>query len=186
MSACQEALEENLCQTMCLIRYGQLTATGTKSYKIYRQIFTDIENQHIQPDSKSVHYLAAYHNLVNAACSGELVIGEETPDLEGLEELIREAGILGECPVLQAILGEQLQQVSPEKQGEPVEEFVVNLVTTQQFLAKETLLNSLINQFDDVNEGEGLQIIYKLTQEGRIAILDPSVPPEAQLVCLPQ
>ncbi|PSO84639.1 MAG: KAP family P-loop domain-containing protein, partial [Cyanobacteria bacterium QS_5_48_63] len=70
-------------------------------YKLYQQIFSNSSHPHITPDLKSVHYLATYHQLVNSTRSGELVVGDKTPDIKELKSLVRESKILEECSLLQ-------------------------------------------------------------------------------------
>ncbi|MFM6820262.1 MAG: ATP-binding protein, partial [Dolichospermum sp.] len=75
MNACQTVLQKNLCQTMYLIRGGDLGKPNMAGNQLYRQIFTDTNHVHIKPSLQSIHYLATYQSLVNSAKSQELVIG---------------------------------------------------------------------------------------------------------------
>ncbi|MFM6619239.1 MAG: ATP-binding protein, partial [Dolichospermum sp.] len=75
MNACQIVIQKNLCQTMYLIRAGDLGRPNLAGNQLYRQIFTDTNHVHIKPSLQSIHYLATYQSLVNSAKSQELVIG---------------------------------------------------------------------------------------------------------------
>ncbi len=77
MRACHKLVQKNLCETLYLIRAEGVGRQGTKGNKIYTEIFTDSKHHRIEPDLSSVHYLATYHNLVNAACASELIVGDK-------------------------------------------------------------------------------------------------------------
>lgn len=187
MNSCLKAVTQNICQTMYLIRAESLGSTNNQGYKRYTQIFTGSPHRHIRPNLTSVHYLATYHSLVNAACSRELVVGDKTPNLKELEALIRQSKILHDCPLLQdlGIVAHRppsvIKQVLPLQ---PVAEFLLNLVKTQQFLGRQTLIENVLNRFSQVNESQVEQLIHQLCQTRQIQLLDPNAKPEAQLICL--
>ena len=187
MKSCQNAIAQNMCQTMYLIRAEGLGSTRNQGYKLCTQLFTGSPHRHIIPNLISVHYLTTYHSLVNAACSNELVVGDKIPSLKELKVLIRQSGISDDCSLLQdlGIVANKppniIQLVLPL---EPVEEFILNLVRTQQFLGRQTLIQNALTRFSQVNETQVEQLIQQLCQTKQIQLLDPNAKPEAQLVCL--
>ncbi|MDB9475320.1 ATP-binding protein [Dolichospermum circinale] len=188
MNACQTVIQKNLCQTMYLIRGGDLGKPNLAGNKLYRQIFTDTNHVHIKPSLQSIHYLATYQSLVNSAKSQELVIGGKTINLQELETLINESEILNQCTLLQDLGIVSKPNPKPNgKEGEdlrPVKDFLLNLVKTQHLLGKPTLIDNAISNFSTVNEAQINVLIQQLCEENKIQILDPKAKPEAQLICL--
>ncbi|MUL37547.1 ATP-binding protein [Gloeocapsopsis dulcis] len=188
MNGCHKAVERKLCQTMFLIRAEKLGSKKTQGYQTYKQIFVGSPHCHIVPDLTSVHYLATYHSLVNAVSSRELVIRDKIPDLNELQAFVRDSQVLKNCTLLQVlgILAKQLSTPNPELDFEPVTEFIMNLVTTQQFLGRNTLVQNALDRFSSlpVDEIQIEQLMHKLCQENKVQILDPNAKPEAQLICL--
>ena len=187
MSSCQRAVKQNMCQTLQLIRAEGLGKHSNHGYKCYAQTFTGSPHRHITPSLTSVHYLATYHSLVNAACSRELVIGDKTPSLKELQSLIRQSKILDDCPLLQdlGVVDHKppniVEQVLPMQ---PIEKFLLSLVKTQQFLGRQTLIQNALVQFSQANQAQVERAIQQLCQTKQIQLLDPNAKPEAQLVCL--
>lgn len=187
MNSCQKAVTQNMCQTLYLIRAESLGSTNNQGYKRYKQIFTGSPHRHIRPNLTSVQYLATYHSLVNAACSKELVVGDKTPNLKELEALIRQSKILDDCPLLQDLVivnhrpPSNIEQVLPLQ---PVKEFLLNLVKTQQFVGRQTLIQNALTRFSQVNESQVEQLIQQMCQAKQIQLIDPNAKPEAQLICL--
>jgi hypothetical protein len=190
MNACQTVLQKNLCQTMYLIRGGDLGKPNMAGNQLYRQIFTDTNHVHIKPSLQSIHYLATYQSLVNSAKSQELVIRKETINLQRLETLINESEILHKCTLLQDLGIVSKPKPEPETNGKegkdlrPVKNFLLNLVKTQHLLGKPTLIDNAISNFPTVNEAQINVLIQQLCEENKIQILDPKAKPEAQLICL--
>jgi len=185
MDCCQKTLRQNLCQTLYLIRAEGLGRPTNKGYKLWQKIFTDSPHIHLKPELKSVHYLATYHSLVNAACSGELVVGNTTPNLEQLQALIRDSQVLHGCPLLQDLgIVPQTDAIEKEVDAQQVKELLLNLVKTQQFMGRQTLIKNARSEFDEVSDIQVEQVIQQLCQEQRVQILDPNAKPEEQLVCL--
>ena len=181
MNACQIAIQKNLCQTMYLIRGGDLGKPNMAGNQLYRQIFTDTNHVHIKPSLQSIHYLATYQSLVNSAKSQELVIGGKTINLQRLETLINESEILNQCTLLQDL---GIVPPGPDPKPLPVKDFLFNLVKTQHLLGKPTLIDNAISNFPTVNEAQINVLIQQLCQENKIQILNPKAKPEAQLICL--
>jgi GTPase SAR1 family protein len=188
MNACQRALDKNSCHILQLIRGVGVGNPKLAGNQIYRQIFTGTHHRHIKPTLSSVHYLATYHSLVNAALAGELVIVGKTLTLKELEALIRQSEILNKCTLLQ-----DLEIVSKKKNGgdngdagdklQNVNEFLLNLVKTQGYMARKVLIENTIRQFSGIPQSQVDNLIQQLCQANKAQIIDPNVPPEAQLIC---
>ena len=196
MEACQKAVNQNPSQTLLLIRAEGMGNQNNVGYKRYTQIFTGSPHRRITPNLISVHYLATYHNLVKDAREGDLVVSGKTLGLKNLQALIRESKVLYDCPLLQdleiiACTGEMTRGSDGNGRSggnnaykQQLKDFLLNLVTTQHFLGRPTLIQNALNQFSQVNKSQVDQLIQHLCQEKRIQILDPNAKPEAQLVCL--
>jgi hypothetical protein len=185
MNACQTVLQKNLCQTMYLIRGGDLGKPNMAGNQLYRQIFTDTNHVHIKPSLQSIHYLATYQSLVNSAKSQELVIGGQTINLQRLETLINESEILNQCTLLQD-LG-IVSKPNPKPNGKdlrPVKNFLLNLVKTQGYMGVATLISQASNQFCDVKETEIRSLIEQLYQENKVKTVNPEAKLSEQLICL--
>jgi hypothetical protein len=188
MNACQTVLQKNLCQTMYLIRGGDLGKPNMAGNQLYRQIFTDTNHVHIKPSLQSIHYLATYQSLVNSAKSQELVIGGKTINLQELETLINEYEILNQCTLLQDLGIVSKPNPKPNgKEGKdlrPVKNFLLNLVKTQAFMGVPTLISQAVSQFPDVKETDIQHLIDLLCQEKKVKIMNPKAKLPDQLICL--
>ena len=180
MKCCQKTIEVELCQQLYLIRQSGLGNAKNKGYKLYKQLFTGTKHIHISPSLESVRYLATYHKLVNAAAAGELVVGDRSPDLAELQNLVRQTKILHDCTLLQElgmIPGQKSQQgdrVSQKnKQLSQAKQFMLSLVETQQTLGRSILENNLLNFDMRLDEETINQLIEELVAEQKIQILDP-------------
>jgi hypothetical protein len=190
MNACQTAIQKNLCQTMYLIRGGDLGKPNLAGNQLYRQIFTDTNHVHIKPNLQSIHYLATYQSLVNSAKSQDLVIGGKSITVQKLEALIRESQLLHKCTLLQNlnIVSKQEKESVPNgkdrKDLRPVKDFLFNLVTTQQFMGVPTLISQAANQFSDTQETDIQHLIDLLCQEKKVKLINPKAKLPDQLICL--
>ncbi|AFW93396.1 hypothetical protein ANA_C10597 [Anabaena sp. 90] len=190
MNACQTVIQKNLCQTMYLIRGGDLGKPNLAGNQLYRQIFTDTNHVHIKPSLQSIHYLATYQSLVNSAKSQELVIGGKTINLQRLETLINESEILHKCTLLQdlGIVSKQEKQSDTNgkvrKDLRPVKDFLLNLVKTQGYMGLATLISQASSQFSDVKETEIRSLIEQLYQEKKVETVNPEAKLSEQLICL--
>ncbi|MFN6324904.1 MAG: ATP-binding protein [Aphanizomenon sp.] len=188
MNACQTVLQKNLCQTMYLIRGGDLGKPNMAGNQLYRQIFTDTNHVHIKPSLQSIHYLATYQSLVNSAKSQELVIGGKTINLQRLETLINESEILNQCTLLQDLGIVSKPKPKPNgKEGKdlrPVKNFLLNLVKTQGYMGVATLISQAVSQFPDVKETEIRSLIEQLYQENKVKTVNPEAKLSEQLICL--
>jgi hypothetical protein len=198
MKACEKTVKRNLCQTLILIRAEWVGNSGNQGYRIYRGIFSGNRHKHLIPDLVSLHYLATYHSLVNAACAGELVIGDLTPSLADLEGFVRKSKVFEGCLLLRALgVFDGVMPVGISRQrtidfsgrnltegfGE-VKEFLLNLMKTQQMMGRQVLIENAVSQFPLVEGFEVSRLIDRLCEEGLIFVLDPGVSIQAQLVCL--
>ncbi|HEY9811443.1 MAG TPA: AAA family ATPase [Halomicronema sp.] len=187
MKVCQEAIEQNLCDVLQLIRFEGVGNPNNLGYRIYNEIFEDSPHNHFMPDVASVQYLVTYHSLVNDAYSGDLVVGEATPDIKELEMLVRESKVLLGCGLLQDLGVVPVFAIREDNKDEwqPIEEFLLNRVINQQCLARQRLLQETLHQFSYVSEGQVNQLIDILcTENNKVRILDSGAKIEDQLVYL--
>ncbi|MTJ06433.1 ATP-binding protein [Anabaena sp. UHCC 0204] len=184
MKACHKVVQRKLCNTLYLIRAQNVGNTDLVGNKIFTEIFTNSDHRRIQPDLNSVHYLVTYHNLVNAACAGELVVDTKIIKLEELESLIRASEIMRECYLLQE-LGFFTKNPGPddEKYKKMVKEFLFNLVQTNQILGRKLLTDKAEERFNFVKDLNVELLLEELCQENKIKIIPPNEKPEKQSVC---
>lgn len=189
MNACQKAIQQNLCQTLYLIRAGNLGTPKLAGNQLYRQIFTSTNHIHIKPNLSSVHYLATYRNFVNSVEAKELVLADKTITLQELQTLTRECNVLHKCSLLQDLM--IVSKTSEEKDNgngtrdlQPVKNFILNLVKTQSFMGLLTLIKETKAKFSLVSESEIQQLIQELCKEQKVEYFDPKAKPQDQLVCL--
>lgn len=184
MEACRKVVEQNLCQTLYLIRQEGVGNPNNKGYKLYAQIFTGSTHRRITPNALSVQYLVTYYDLVKDSREGDLVVKGEIFGLKNLQTLIRESKVLDDCPLLQDLGIVRGSSRPPEQSLQPVKDFLLNFVISQQFLGRPTLIENTSNQFPEVDKAKIDQLIDKLCQQNKIKILGPKAKPDAQLVCL--
>ncbi|NMG09047.1 ATP-binding protein [Brasilonema sp. UFV-L1] len=200
MKACQNVIENNPSLTLYLIRLEALGDKKNKGYKLFTQIFTGSRHRHITPDINSVHYLATYNNLVKDAREGDLVIGGKTFGLKALQAFIRDSKVFDDCSLLKDLgvikrtddmnrskddtAKTNGKSVKPLKEEIEAKGFVLDLVTTQQFMGREILIQNAHSQFPMLSQSQITQLIQQLCQEKQVQILDPTAKPEAQLICL--
>jgi len=179
MKACQAVLNRKHCQVLYLIRNAQLGKT--MGYKIYAKIFNKPENYHLKPTLESIHYLATYHNLVNAAMANELVVEGIVVNLQELQSLIRESEILQSCSLLHD-LG-IISSSEKKEELKAMEELLFNLVKTQSFMARKALVENVKHQFPASDRSQINLLIQQLFEEKKIKIIKPKGTIEEQLVC---
>jgi AAA ATPase domain len=181
MNACQKAIDRNLCQNLHLIRAASVGDKKLAGHKIYRQIFTGSPHRHIQPNLESVHYLAAYQNLVNASLANELVVAGKTIIRQELDSLICQTDIFKGCNLLQ-----ELGIVSGNKIKEPdllfVKDFLLNLIVTQGVMGLPKFIQEAC-EFGQVNEPIVEKLVHQLCVERKIRIVNPKEKREEQSVC---
>jgi hypothetical protein len=185
LKGCEEALSNQLCQSLQLIRAEGVGSPSNRGYQLYTEIFGQPQNNHFMSDLTSVQYLATHHALVNDALSGELVVGEETPNGTRLESLVRQTGVLQDCPLLQQLGFFEItsSQDSAEQSLQAIEDFMINRVLNQQCMAIQQLIEEAIAQFGGASKQQVHQLIQSLSLSDRpLQILDPNVPLEEQLI----
>ena len=190
MNACQKAVKSNLCQTLYLIRAAGVGNSRLAGNRIYKQIFTGSQHHHITPTLSSVHDLATYHSLVNAALANELVVAGKTLSLQELEALVCETKSLHKCSLLQ-----DLKIIPKENDGgnsngheevdlQEVKQFLLNVVITQQFMGLQALVEQACSKFSQVVEAQIDQVIQQLCNENKVQILDRKAKRESQFILL--
>ncbi len=214
MEACGKEVKKNPSLSLRLIRAEGLGSSNNKGYKRYTDIFTGSCHHRITPNLTSVHYLATYHGLVKDAREGDLVIGGKTLGFKNLQALTRESEIWQDCPLLEDLgivnnssdtspsqknnvntktrgkedfenqLLKRIKVVQPEKELMEAKEFLLNLIKTQHFMGKQTLVQNAQSQFSRLSASQIEELIQQLCQEKHIEILDPNAKPESQLICL--
>lgn len=184
MNACQKVVQNELCDTLYLIRAMDVGKPNLTGNQIYRQIFKDSKHHHIKPVLSSLHSLATYHSLVNSVGSNELVIAGKTINLDQLESLVQKSDIFRNCTLLQE-LG-VIKKTSPQPEeidAQEVNQFLLSLVKTQGFMGKNTLIKNTISKFSEFNEAKIDQLIQQLIKSQKIKIVNPDAPAKDHLVC---
>ncbi|HAX74435.1 MAG TPA: KAP family P-loop domain-containing protein [Cyanobacteria bacterium UBA11372] len=183
MNACQKAIDNNLCQNIQLIRAASVGDKKLAGNKIYRQIFTGSPHRHIQPNLESVHYFAAYQNLVNASLANELVVAGKTINRQELDSLIRKTDILKGCNLLQELgIAEFSKIKAPDMLS--VKELLLNLIVTQGMMGLPKFIKEGCEfGYGQVDEPLAEKLVHQLCVERKIRIVNPKEKREEQLVC---
>ncbi|MBA3923235.1 MAG: ATP-binding protein, partial [Nostocaceae cyanobacterium] len=187
MSACQKALDNDQYQILQLVRAGDVGNPKLAGNQIFRQIFTHTQHHHIRPNLSSVHYLVTYHNLVNSAMADELVVAGKSINLKELQDLIRQCQIFQDCFLLQElkIVSSDSTKLNPDTLDlQPIKNYLLNLVITQQFMGRKALTQNAREQFVQISESQIQQLLYQLCEENKVKIINPKAKPEAQTICL--
>ena len=185
MNACQKVVQNELCDTLYLIRAMDVGKPNLTGNQIYRQIFQGSKHHHIKPVLSSLHTLATYHSLVNSVGSNELVIAGKTINLDQLESLVRKCDIFRNCTLLQE-LELVKKSISPDPENidlQAVNKFLLSLVKTQGFMGKNTLIQNTISKFSQLTESKIDQLIQQLIKAQKIKIVNPDAPAKDHLVC---
>ncbi|MDZ8050686.1 MAG: ATP-binding protein [Aulosira sp. ZfuVER01] len=182
MEACKKAIKKDPSLTLYLIRAEGLGDSKNKGHKVFVEIFTESPHKHIKPNLISVHFLETYQSLVRDARENDLVIGSQTINLKNLQALIRESKVLEDCPLLKD-LGIVKGTIKPPPKL-PINDFILNLVTTQYLLSRQTLIQNTLSHFPTAIEAQIEASIQELCQKNQIKLLDPKARLEAQLICL--
>ncbi|NER35608.1 MAG: ATP-binding protein [Oscillatoria sp. SIO1A7] len=211
MDSCYQTVLENLCEVLYLIRAEGLGSQNNKGYRLFQKTFNRPPHQHISPHLDSLHYLAAYHSLVNDACSKELAIGDRIPNLEELQSLVRDSRVLHKCALLQQLgvvpaeeysesennseetSGATSEETSEETSAKDLEykrlvaeakEFMVDFLKTQQMLGRKTLVKNVLAEFNKLDEYQINKLLKELDQENKIQIIGVEKTPEYHFVCI--
>ena len=187
MNACQKVVNQKLCQTLYLLRAAEVGNSENLSNKIYRKIFQGrSKNIHIKPNLESVHFLATYHSLVNAALANELVIEGNIINMKELEEIIFDSQILNHCTLLQDLsvfVSADTQKQQKELDLDEIKDFVLNLIRKQSFMERDSIIENTLNQFFKIEHSTIDIIIAELERENKIKIITPTSKLDEQLVC---
>ena len=185
MNACQKVVQNELCDSLYLIRAMDVGKPNLTGNQIYRQIFQGSKHRHIKPVLSSLHTLATYHSLVNSVGSNELVVAGKTINLNELESLVRKCDVFRNCTLLQ-----ELEVIKKSTSTQPeiidlqaVNKFLLSLVKTQGFMGKNTLIQNTISKFSQVTEAKIDQLIQQLIKAQKIKIVNPDAPAKDHLVC---
>lgn len=181
MSACQKAVGDR-CSILHLLRASSVGRPSLAGNKIYRQLFVQTANQHIQPSLASVHDIATHHALVNAASAQELVLVGQTISVKALGLLVQKTEILQHCALLQDL--DVLPKMPAKKTDlQPVRNFILNLIITQQYIGRITVVENAKKQFPAIQNKQIDSLIENLCRDGKIQIVNPKEKPESQTIC---
>jgi hypothetical protein len=181
IKACEKAIE-NATSQIYLIRAGDVGNSKLVSHKLYRQIFINSQHQHIKPSLAATQMLATYHSLVNATLAGEFVLAGQVIVLKSLQALVQQTGVLKNCQILQDLgVVEKNSPLPP--QTPPIQDYILQTLTTQHFMGLETLITSTIQQFDQVSQSDIKAMIQQLCEQKCLQIMNPEASPTAQLIC---
>lgn len=184
MNACQKVVQQSLCQTLYLIRAMDVGKPNLTGHQIYKQIFKGTQHHHIKPILSSVHYLATYHSLVNSAQENELVVAGETINLKELETLAYECEVFNNCTLLHELgILKKIIPPDPDPDLKAVRKFLLNLVKTQGYMGKTTLIQNSLSKFSQFDQSKIEEIIQQMIWETKIKVVNPKAPLKDQLVC---
>ena len=188
MKACQKVDHNHLCDRLYLIRKERLGTASNKGYQLYIKVFKNSSHHHINPDIASLHYLVTYTKLLNSVNSGELIIAGKTPTIEEFQTLVRQENVLGNCSLLQELgitqTSEKVENSKSDSDLQSVQDFMMNMMITQQVLARLTLINVTVLEYPKVEVDKINQIIDKLSNQNKIKILNPLDSYSRQTICL--
>ncbi|MDY6936644.1 MAG: ATP-binding protein [Cyanobacteriota bacterium] len=186
MKNCQKVLKQNRCQSIQLIRAEKLGVPRNQGYQRYQKLFSDSNHQHIVPDLDSVRDLAAYHSLLLAARSEELVLGDRLIRVGDLVNLARETEVLKHCKLLYhlgVLWEEELARIEQkEKLKNPIEAFISDLIETQKLMGRQVIFNRTSDHFTHAKSEEIEEAIEKLCQDGKVQVLGDETSRDAQLL----
>jgi hypothetical protein len=181
MNACQKIVGQR-CQKLQLLRAGTLGTPKTAGNKIYQQLFDHTQHQHVKPILISVHAIATYHSLVNAAKAKELVLSGQTILLPELARLTRQTLVLQACQLLQD-LGIMPPSNDPVDATAPLIEYVMNRMTTEMLMGVATLIALTTEQFPQSTQAQIQQVIQQLCVAKQLRIVDPKLKLDHQIIC---
>ncbi len=183
MKSCQRVVDDR-CQKLQLLRTGSLGEAKNLGHQIYRQLFVGTHNQHGKPSLASVHDIATYHSLVNAAQAKELVLAGKDISLKELEGLVRQTQVLQGCRLLQGLgILPALPEPKPGRDSGLIKDYMMNLMVTQSFMGRKALIQAALTQFPDTSESQIEPLIEQLCQSNKLQIVNPGEQPEKQTIC---
>ena len=188
MKACQKMLDSGIRTQLYLIRAANLGTQRNKGFQIFKEVFAGSKHAHIKADLESVQYLEAYHRLVNAAASRELVIASQTPDVSELQALVRSSDVLAGCKLLQQlgiVKSHIIDDTDPENWAdvETAKKYILNLMATQSMVGMQAVVNRAGEHVPSLSTEDIQNVVYALCDANKIQMLDPTAQPENQLLC---
>jgi len=202
MNLCDELFRHQRYDVLVFIRYQGMGKAKNRGYQRFQKIFQTSPNFHIIPDLDSVHILATYHSLYSFATNQNVTVGYETPDVQRLQELTRQSGVLNECQILDKLevleatsfpVEKPLVEKTPvepspvnsSKNNQEIKEYILNLVKTTLFIGRKALTNQTLAEFKkETNLEEIDQSIQTLVNEQQIKIVNPNEELEAQSISI--
>ncbi|NBD15919.1 MAG: ATP-binding protein [Cyanobacteria bacterium] len=202
MNLCDELFRHQRYDVLIFIRYQGMGHAKNRGYQRFQKIFQTSPNFHIIPDLDSVYILATYHSLYSFATNQNLTVGYETPDVQRLQELTRQSGVLNECQILDKleVLEATSSPVEPplvekppvepspvnsSKNNQEIKEYILNLVQTTLFIGRKALTNQTLAEFNKETTLEEIdQSIQSLIKEQQIKIVNPKEELEAQSISI--
>lgn len=175
MKNCEQLQKQQICDSLVLVRAERVGDPDNKGYKRFQKLFVNpTENQHITPHLDSVCYLATYHSLVNAANARELTIGNMTPKLAELQDLVRKSEVLHRCTLLQdlGIVPGENPNGGEDKKDEDIKNHMLNIVKTQHMLGRGSLIDQTEKAFSGVSKFHIDQMLEQMLKDKIIQILD--------------
>ncbi|MDY6939415.1 MAG: ATP-binding protein [Cyanobacteriota bacterium] len=176
MKSCQKAIAQNDFDRFYLIRSASLGKQTNKGHQIYTSIFNKANQIHIIPHLDSLYYLATYYNLLNASRVGELVIGTQVPNIEQLQDFVRQSQVLQKCLLLQELEGVMTRENREEDQPQEkmisgleseIKPCILTILKQENFIAIGTILTKTREQIgnDSISEMQIMRMLQKLARE---------------------
>ncbi|MGC9502197.1 ATP-binding protein [Baaleninema sp.] len=190
MKACQKQLNKGDCDSLILIRAETMGDARNQGYKLFQKIFgQENSHRHITPHLDSVHYLDTHSSLLNAASSGDLTVGDRSPNEDELKALFRDSNILEQCTLLQEL---GVVTTSPENGTKPdpkpnlglqqAKAKIINIMKTQNLMGLKVVSQEVREKFDRLTEEDFQTLIQELVQEDCIDIIGKDTQPEGQFL----
>ncbi|MGB5898725.1 MAG: hypothetical protein WBG66_11050 [Geitlerinemataceae cyanobacterium] len=197
VQACQKDIQSKKCDTLFLIRAESLGKSGNRGYTLFQQTFNGAPHSHLNPHLDSLHYLAAYSNLVKAAGAGELVVGYDTQNVPQLEALVRESQELHKCTLLQELgIVPAQKSAKTSNDREKIElllseakVYLWNVIKIEGMIGLSNLIDRTQNQpkFQKLDNLQLKQLVQELVQEHPLNIIGDEAKPESLCICyIPQ
>ncbi|MBP0000495.1 MAG: ATP-binding protein [Cyanobacteria bacterium SID2] len=191
MKACQKQVDRGDCDSLILIRSETMGGAKNQGYKLFQKIFgQDDTHRHITPHLDSVHYFATHGSMMNAASSGDLTVGDRSPNETELEALFLESHLLEQCTLLQEIGIVVPTQESINKTTKPspkpwlpkAKAKLIDIMKTQGYMGFQVVKKEVLEQFDRLTEEEIQTLIQNLVEEGCIQQVGSEDRPEGQFL----
>ena len=195
MKACQKEIDKNYFEQFYLIRAAQVGKSSNKGYQIYQSLFSTANRIHIRPHLKSLYYLATYTNLLNASRVGELQVGDRFPNVEQLQNFVRQSKVLQSCSLLQELnlftanpkkteASESVDRNLKSTTEHNLEKSMLRLLKIQNFLSVQTLIEKTREQTiaDSISDDYMVKTLQKIALKNPIQITGHQSQPESWFV----